>query len=63
MLFALDAMGGDHAPKEPCLGAIRACRENKDLSIVLIGAADQIEPLLADVESSVRSRLHIVHTG
>ena len=62
MLFALDAMGGDHAPKEPCLGAIRACRENKDLSIVLIGAADQIEPLLADVESSVRSRLHIVHT-
>ena len=39
MLFALDAMGGDHAPKEPCLGAIRACRENKDLSITQIAYA------------------------
>ena len=61
MLFALDAMGGDHAPAEPCKGAILACQEDPSLSLALVGHRDKIEPLIADAEPSVRSRLDIVH--
>ena len=61
MLIALDAMGGDHAPEEPCQGAILACRENPHLSIALIGDKDKIAPHFEKAENTVRSRLHIVH--
>lgn len=61
MLFALDAMGGDFAPRVPCLGAVRACGQDPELSVVLVGIKDQIEPLIADAPSSVRSRISIVN--
>ena len=61
MLIALDAMGGDHAPEEPCQGSILACRENPHLSIALIGDKDKIAPHFEKAENTVRSRLHIVH--
>ena len=61
MLIALDAMGGDHAPEEPCQGAILACRENPHLSIALISDKDKIAPHFEKAENTVRSRLHIVH--
>ena len=61
MLIAPDAMGGDHAPEEPCQGAILACRENPHLSIALIGDKDKIAPHFEKAENTVRSRLHIVH--
>ena len=61
MLIALDAMGGDHAPEEPCQGAILACRENPHLSIALIGDKDKIAPHFEKAENTVRSRLHSVH--
>ena len=35
MLIALDAMGGDHAPEEPCKAAIQACRQDPELSVAL----------------------------
>ncbi|KEJ91772.1 phosphate acyltransferase PlsX [Synergistes jonesii] len=62
MLIALDAMGGDHAPEEPCKGAILACREKPHLSIALIGDSEKIRPFVEKAEKSVRSRLEIVHT-
>lgn len=62
MLFALDAMGGDHAPMEQCLGAIQACKEIPDLSVALIGDQEKIKPFLENADSTVRSRMHIVHT-
>lgn len=37
MILALDAMGGDHAPYEPCKGAILACTAFSDLEVVLVG--------------------------
>ena len=60
MLFALDAMGGDKAPAEPCKGAILACEEDHDLSIALIGKRDALAPYLEKASESVRSRISIV---
>ena len=61
MLFALDAMGGDYAPAEPCKGAILACMKNPELSVALVGRTEEIKPYLESADSSVSSRLHIVH--
>lgn len=61
MLIALDAMGGDHAPLEPCNGAILACREKPHLSIALIGDSEKIKPIIEKAEANVRARLNIVH--
>jgi glycerol-3-phosphate acyltransferase PlsX len=60
MLFALDAMGGDKAPAEPCKGAILACCEDEELSVALVGSKDAIEPYLKSAGDSVRTRLSIV---
>ncbi|MDD2205811.1 MAG: phosphate acyltransferase PlsX [Aminobacterium sp.] len=62
MLLAVDAMGGDNAPHEPCKGAILACRKFRDLEIVLVGDRSQIEPIIDQAEIDVRKRLSIVHT-
>ena len=42
---ALDAMGGDRAPSEIVAGALDAV-EQLDVRVVLVGRADEIEPLL-----------------
>jgi glycerol-3-phosphate acyltransferase PlsX len=60
MLFALDAMGGDFAPKEPCRGAVLACAQEPELSVALVGRRAEIEPYLEDAQPGVRSRIHIV---
>jgi phosphate acyltransferase len=43
--IAVDAMGGDHAPTEIVLGALRA-REELDVDILLVGDPDQIQAVL-----------------
>ncbi len=60
MLIALDAMGGDHAPLEPCNAAILACRDQPHLSVALIGDSEKIKPIIEKAEKNVRSRLSIV---
>ena len=60
MLIAVDAMGGDHAPLEPCNGAILACREQPHLSVALIGDSEKIKPIIEKAENNVRSRLSII---
>lgn len=60
MLFALDAMGGDNAPDATVKGAIKACAEDSELSVALVGQREAIEPLIADAPSDVKSRLSIV---
>lgn len=37
MKIAIDAMGGDHAPKAVVLGAMKAIKEYSDLHITLVG--------------------------
>lgn len=58
MRIAIDAMGGDHAPKEVVLGAIEAVKLNKDLHITLIGNEETIK---AHLESDISS-IDIIHT-
>ncbi|MCF0247188.1 MAG: phosphate acyltransferase PlsX [Synergistes sp.] len=62
MLIALDAMGGDYAPQEPCKAAIIACKNNPNLSIALTGDSEKIKPLIEEADPFVRSRINIVHT-
>ena len=60
MLFALDAMGGDKAPAEPCKGAILACEEDPDLNVALVGRKSAIASYLEKAAETVRSRINIV---
>jgi glycerol-3-phosphate acyltransferase PlsX len=44
MRIAVDAMGGDHAPREIVLGAVKAARELPDLtSVILVGDSAAIQ--------------------
>ncbi|MGM0851584.1 MAG: phosphate acyltransferase PlsX [Bacillota bacterium] len=57
MKLAVDAMGGDHAPKEIVLGVKRALSEFNDIEVVLYGDENQIKQYITPVD-----RLTIVHT-
>ncbi|CQR47732.1 Phosphate acyltransferase [Paraliobacillus sp. PM-2] len=57
MKLAIDAMGGDHAPKAIVEGAMRAVKDLNDLEIVLIGDENKIKPLLSTTE-----QISIIHT-
>jgi len=66
--IALDAMGGDFAPKAPIAGALLALQElDDDHTVQLVGQTSVIESHLANLlggelssASSVRKRVHIV---
>jgi len=58
--IALDAMGGDHAPGEVILGAVRAAEENEDIEIVLVGEEKIITDELHKAGSTIP--FEIVHT-
>src|SRR5438270_601902 len=60
MRIALDAMGGDDAPKAIVAGAVRAVTVDPDLRVVLVGDEAQVGPLLASA-GAVRNRLEIFH--
>lgn len=57
MKIAVDAMGGDNAPKVVIEGIERARNERNDLEFILYGDEAQIKPLIKDA-----TRLTIVHT-
>lgn len=57
MKIAIDAMGGDHAPKEIVLGAMKAAAELKDIEITLVGDESKIKEYLTTQE-----RIQILHT-
>lgn len=57
MKLALDAMGGDHAPKEIVLGAIKAVQAFNDLHICLVGDEAKIKEHLTP-----HDRISILHT-
>lgn len=60
MKVAIDAMGGDLAPKEIVLGAIEAVKE-LDCEIVLVGDENKIAPLLAEYNNSVSETKISIH--
>lgn len=57
MKLAIDAMGGDNAPKEIVLGAMKAVEEYNDVHIVLVGDEKKIREHLTNEE-----RIEILHT-
>ncbi|WP_456271576.1 phosphate acyltransferase PlsX [Bacillus sp. AK031] len=57
MKIAIDAMGGDNAPKEIVLGAQRAVNEFHDVEIILFGDEAKIKAEVGEHE-----RIEIVHT-
>lgn len=60
MKIALDAMGGDKAPKETVAGAILALKEFPNISIVLVGREKRIQRELRNYQYD-SSRLEIVN--
>jgi phosphate acyltransferase len=57
MRLAIDAMGGDHAPKEIVLGAMKAVNAFDDIHITLVGDEEKIKEHVSGHE-----RIHILHT-
>ncbi|MCT8139791.1 phosphate acyltransferase PlsX [Anaerobacillus sp. CMMVII] len=57
MRIAIDAMGGDHAPKEVVKGAMAAIKQYEDIEIVLVGNETAINEILTD-----HTRISIIHT-
>lgn len=62
-MIAIDAMGGDFAPKAACEGAVEACTKRSNLQVVLVGDSAQIEPLIAKAPADVLGRIKIIHTS
>ena len=57
---ALDAHGGDNAPKEVVKGALSAIKENQNLIVYLVGVKELIEKELEGVEYDME-RIKIVN--
>lgn len=57
---AIDAMGGDNAPAAEVAGAALALAELPDLTLLLVGREDAIEPRLDDHPAMDRSRIVVV---
>jgi phosphate acyltransferase len=57
MKLAIDAMGGDHAPKEIVIGAMKAVEAFSDIHITLVGDETKIKEYLTNSE-----RINILHT-
>ncbi|MBC1473271.1 phosphate acyltransferase PlsX [Listeria grandensis] len=57
MKIAIDAMGGDNAPKEIVLGVMKAAAQYKDVEFLLFGDEVKINEYLAD-----KTRIQIIHT-
>ncbi|RDW17870.1 phosphate acyltransferase PlsX [Oceanobacillus chungangensis] len=57
MRLAVDAMGGDNAPKEIVEGAMAAVSQLDDLQIILVGDENKINPFLTN-----STNINIIHT-
>lgn len=58
MKIAIDAMGGDHAPKEIVIGAMKAVEAFSDIHITLVGDETKIKEYLTNQE-----RISVLHTS
>jgi glycerol-3-phosphate acyltransferase PlsX len=57
---AIDAMGGDHAPKEIVEGVKIALEKNRDLRVILVGDETKIKPFFNGIID--HDRIDIAHT-
>ena len=63
MRIALDAMGGDHAPREAVLGGLQAAEANPDHEIVLVGDRAAIESEIEKAPTAAGSNVVVVHAS
>lgn len=63
MRIALDAMGGDFAPREMVLGGIQAAEVYPDYTVVLVGDRSAIEQEMSQSGISVPSNVTVVHAS
>lgn len=63
MVIALDAMGGDFAPRVPIEGACAALDELPDIKVTLVGREEVIREELSRLGRSSDQRLHIEHAS
>jgi phosphate acyltransferase len=61
MRIALDAMGGDHAPGPIVAGAIQAAAADPEVTVVLVGDRERIEPLISP--EAPRDRVELYHAA
>ncbi len=57
---AVDAMGGDNAPKEVIKGAVEAVNAKEEIQLILIGVEDKIKQELANY-TYPKERIRVVH--
>ena len=56
--IAVDAMGGDNAPRAIVEGTLLALRDNPDMNVLLFGKTEEVEPLLSGAGEE-RARLEL----
>jgi phosphate acyltransferase len=59
LTIAIDAMGGDSAPDVPVGATLSLLRRRPELRAILVGLADELDPLLAHRSASLRDRVVI----
>ncbi len=62
MRIAIDAMGGDHAPQAAVEGAVSAAKEWADITVILVGDTDRLQPLLQGNEPANLELRHASET-
>jgi phosphate acyltransferase len=62
LTIAVDAMGGDHAPKAEVEGAVRAAR-SLDVKVILVGQQDVVQRELAQHDDYRDLRIEIAHAA
>ena len=63
MRIALDAMGGDFAPREIVRGALLAAEDYPDHNILLVGDRAAIEPEMSEAGGGEPSNISVVHAS
>jgi phosphate acyltransferase len=61
MKVALDAMGGDFAPKEAILGALMAAESLKDETTIFLVGNEEI--IRSEIPKSLEKKIHVVHAS
>lgn len=59
--LALDAMGGDHGPREIIPAAFRALERHAGLQLLLVGREDALKALSARESAALRARAQVLH--
>jgi glycerol-3-phosphate acyltransferase PlsX len=60
---AVDAMGGDHAPKAVVEGVLLALQRHPDVAVTLVGDRAAVEPILRQAGAAESERLSLVHAS